>query len=149
MDALFAAFGINWKLLLIQVVNFGLLLSLLSYFLYKPVLRIIDERRRSIEEGVRKAQAADAELADAKKEREDIVATAAKEAESLVASARTRADEKAGEIVRTAESRADSVMKDAEARAEEAKRQAIKASEKEIARAAVLAAEKILREKSA
>jgi hypothetical protein len=40
-------------------------------------------------------------------------------------------------------------MKDAAARAEEARRTAIVESEKDIARAAMLAAEKVLRQKSA
>lgn len=144
MSQLFATFGINWKLLLAQAVNFGVLLGVLWYFLYRPVMNIIDARQRTIAEGVLKAQAADAELADAKQEKEKIVGTAAKDAEALVASARVRAGDMAGEIVKGAETRAGSILKDAEARAEEAKRQAVKASEREIARAAVLAAEKIL-----
>ena len=149
MSALFAAFGIDWRLLLIQAINFALLISVLTYFLYKPVLRIIDERQRKIAEGVKTAEAAQKELADAKEEREGIVGGAAREAESMVAAARTRADERGTEIVKAAEARAAATLKDATERGEEAKRQALKESEREIARAAMLAAEKILREKSA
>ncbi len=145
MSALFAAFGVNWELLLVQAVNFGLLLAVLSYFLYKPVLRIIDERQRKIAEGVATAQAAAQKLEDAKQESEGIIGGAAREAESLVASAKAHAGESAAQIVRGAEARADGIMKDAAARAEEAKRQALKESERGIARAAMLAAEKILR----
>src|SRR3989344_5401181 len=68
MSDLFAAFGVNWKLLLIQAVNFGLLLAALSYFLYKPILKIIDERRHKIAEGVRTAEAAAERLEEAEKE---------------------------------------------------------------------------------
>lgn len=149
MNDLFAAFGVNWKLLLIQAVNFGLLLSVLSYFLYKPLLKIIDERRESVAEGVRKAQAADRQLEDAKQEGSEMVGRAAREAEQLVATARSRADEKGLEVLRTAEARAEALLKDAQARAEESKRQALLESQKDIARAAMLAAEKILKEKSA
>lgn len=148
MEQFFEAFGLNWRLLIIQGVNFGVLLALLTYFLYKPILRIIDERREAIAESVRKAHAADAQLAQATQEKESIIASAARDAEALAAAARVRADEKAGEIVKGAESRAGGILKDAEARAQEAKRQALKESEREIARAAVLAAEKILREKA-
>lgn len=149
MDALFAAFGIDWHLLLIQAVNFGVLLLVLTYFLYKPILRIIDERRDRVAEGVRVAQEATRTLQDAKVEGETLIGTAGREAEALVAAARSRADEKGSEILRAAEERADRVMKEAAARAEEAQRQAMAESSKEIARAAMLAAEKILREKSA
>src|SRR3989344_5797532 len=148
MSELFSTFGVDWKLLIIQAVNFGLLLSVLTYFLYKPILKIIDERREKIAEGVRTAEAASRRLAEAKEEGEGIVGSAAREAEGLVASARSRADEKGSEIMKAAEARAAATLKEAAERAEEAKRKALKESEHEIARAAMLAAEKILREKS-
>ncbi len=149
MDALFAAFGIDWHLLLVQAVNFGVLLLVLTYFLYKPILRIIDERREKVTEAVRTAEAAARTLDDAKKESDGLIGTAAREAESLIAAARTRADEKGNEIVKEAEMHAAGVLKDAEMRAEEAKRLALEESSQEIARVAMLAAEKIMREKSA
>lgn len=149
MEGLVTAFGLDWRLLVIQAVNFAVLLGALTYFLYKPVMKMIDARREAVAEGVRKAEEADRRLADAQAESEGIVGSAAREAEGLVMSARTRAEEKGGEIVKGAEARAEALLKDAEARAEEAKRKAIEESQKEIARAAMLAAEKILREKSA
>ncbi len=149
MDQLFAAFGIDWRLLLIQAVNFGLLLAVLSYFLYKPVLKMIDERREKIAESVRTAEAAQRRLEEAKTQGEGIVGDAARQAEGLVAAARTRAEGTGSEIVKQAESRADGIMKDAALRAEEARRAALAASEKDIARAAMLAAEKILSQKNA
>jgi len=149
MSALFEAFGVNWQLLLVQAINFGLLLFVLTYFLYKPVMKMIDERQKKIAEGVRTAEEAARRLADAKQEGDQITGEAAREAEGIVASARTRADERGSEIVKAAQAQADAVLKDAAARAEEAKRQALQESQREIARAAMLAAEKILREKSA
>jgi F-type H+-transporting ATPase subunit b len=149
MGELFATFGINWKLLIAQMINFSVLLAILWYFLYRPVMRIIDERRARIAEGVAKAQAADQRLEEAKAEGDQMIGQAAREAEGLVANARVRAEERGSEIVKAAEERAAATVKDAHERAEEAKRQALKATEREIAKAAVLAAEKILREKSA
>lgn len=149
MGQLFATFGIDWRLLIIQAVNFGFLLAVLSYFLYKPVLRIIDERRDKIAEGVRVAQEADRRLQDAQEEGKGIVGNAAREAEGLVAAARSRAESAGAEVVQQAEERAQGILKDAAAKAEEAKRLALKETEREIARAAVLAAETILREKKA
>jgi F-type H+-transporting ATPase subunit b len=148
MSALFAAFGVNWHLLLVQLFNFALLLAALTYFLYRPILNIIDERREKIAEGVRTAALAQQRLEDAQKEGEGIVGDAAREAETLVTSARTRASETGAEIVKTAESKAATMLRDAAALAEESKRRAMQESEKEIAKAAMLAAEKILRAKA-
>jgi F-type H+-transporting ATPase subunit b len=149
MAQLFATFGVNWKLLLIQAVNFGVLLAGLSYFLYTPIMRIIDERREKIAEGVRTAEAAAERLEEAKAEGDKMIGTAGREAESLVASARARADEKGTELMKEAQTRAERLVQEAEARAEEAKRQMMRESEKEIARTAMMAAEKILRERAA
>ena len=148
MNELLTVFGVNWKLLLAQGINFALLLAVLSYFLYKPVLKMIDERREKIAEGVKTAEAASRSLAEAQKKSDGIVGDASREAETLVKTARARAEEKGAEIVKSAEARAEGVLTDAATRAEEAKRQAMKESEKEITRAAMLAAEKILRGQS-
>lgn len=145
MERLFAAFGIDWRLLIIQGINFGVLLAALTYFLYKPMMKLIDERRAKIAEGVRKAEEADRNLALAKEEGEGILGAAAREAEALAAASRVRANEKGGEIVKVAEARAEATLRDATARAEEAKRAAMQESQREIARAAMLAAEKILK----
>jgi F-type H+-transporting ATPase subunit b len=149
MSELFAAFGLNWKLLLIQALNFGALLAILSYLLYKPIFKMITERQEKIAEGVRTAEQAAHKLVEATGKSEDIVGTAVREAEKLVSDARTHAEERGDEIVKTAEAKAAAALKDAQMKAEEAKRQALEGSEREIARAAMLAAEKILKEKSA
>lgn len=149
MGDLFAAFGLDWKLLIIQVVNFSVLLLILWKFLYTPVLRMIDQRRGTIAEAVKKAEAADRRLAEADEEGKTIVADAGKEAEGLVAAGRSRATQEGVEILKRTQEKADQLLAEAHARAEEAKRQAMAAGEKEIARAAMLAAEKILREKHA
>jgi F-type H+-transporting ATPase subunit b len=149
MQQLFAAFGIDWRLLIIQGINFAVLLAALTYFLYKPMMKLIDERREKIAEGVRTAEAAQQELANAKEEREGIIGDAAREAEGLVASARVHAGERGNDIIKAAEARAAATLKDAAERGEEAKRQALKESERDIARAAMLAAEKILRKENA
>ena len=149
MSELFEVFGVNWKLLLMQAFNFGLLLVILTYFLYKPVLRIIDERREKVAEGVRNTEEALQKLAASETEGKEIVISASREAERIVALARESAEEKGSGLVREAEARAEALLKDADARAAEAQRQALSRSEKEIAQAAMLAAEKVLRKQSA
>lgn len=144
MDQLFATFGINWKLLVTQGVNFAVLLAALSYFLYKPLIKTIDDRRRTIADGVRTAEAASQRLADAQQESEKLVGEGARTAEELVSSARVRAEEKAGTIVNSATEKASAILRDAEKQAEEAKQRALAESQKEITKAAMLAAEKIL-----
>jgi F-type H+-transporting ATPase subunit b len=148
MNQLFTAFGLDWHLLIIQGINFAVLLTVLTYLLYKPVIKMIDDRREKIAEGVRLAEAAESRLADAKLEGEGLVGAAAREAEALVAAARNRADERGVELTKAAQMRADALLKEASERGEEMQRQMRMESEREVARAAMLAAEKILKHKS-
>lgn len=149
MSELFATFGLDWRLLVIQTVNFALLLAILWRFLYTPLVKMLDERRGKIAESVQKAEAADRRLAEADAEGKAMLAEAGKEAEGLVASGRSRAANESADILKKTQEKADALLADATARAEEAKRQALAAGEKEIARAAMLAAEKILKDKHA
>jgi len=149
MSELFAVFGVNWKLLIIQAFNFGALLAILTYFLYKPLFRIISERQEKVAEGVRAAEEADQKLKDADGKSKHIIGEASREAEGLVATARAHAQERGDGIIKAAEERAAASLKDAQMKAAEARRSALEESKKEIARAAMLAAEKILREKNA
>jgi F-type H+-transporting ATPase subunit b len=54
--------GINWKLFLSQAVNFFILLAVLTFFVYKPLIKIIKERNQKIKEGLDKAEEADTML---------------------------------------------------------------------------------------
>jgi F-type H+-transporting ATPase subunit b len=54
--------GIDWKLLLSQMVNFFILLVVLTFFVYKPLIKVIKERSKKIKEGLDKAKEADVRL---------------------------------------------------------------------------------------
>ncbi len=64
MESLFTHLGINWKLLIAQGVNFFALVILLNYFLYKPLVKLINDRRVRIEAGLRNADEAKRRLAE-------------------------------------------------------------------------------------
>jgi F-type H+-transporting ATPase subunit b len=147
MQDLASAFGIDWKLLLAQAVNFAIVLVALTYFLYKPVVRMLDERKRVVAQGVEDAKKAGEKLANADGEAHSRVATADKQAEEIVSSARESASEEKARILKEAETRAAMVTRDAQARATEAAAKALRESEREVARLAILAAEKVMRSK--
>jgi F-type H+-transporting ATPase subunit b len=47
---------IKFPQILIQLLNFGILLAVITKFLYKPILKILDERAQRIDEGLLAAQ---------------------------------------------------------------------------------------------
>lgn len=146
MESLIEAFGIDLRLITIQVINFVVLAVVLSYLLYKPVLKMLNDREAKIKQGLSDAEAASLAKENAEEERKEIVQEAHKEAEEVGKRAEVYAKDKAAEIAAAAEASASERIRLAEERsvalAEEAKRQ----SEAEIAKLAVLAAEKILKE---
>jgi len=77
-NAFLTQFGIDWKLFLSQLINFGLILVVLTIFVYKPVLKMLKERNRKIKEGLDKAEEANVRL----KEIDSIGKTKIKEAEA-------------------------------------------------------------------
>lgn len=65
MEEFTKQFGIDWRLLVSQMVNFAIVLFVLQKFFYKPVARMLAERKQRIEEGIAKASEADRRLEDA------------------------------------------------------------------------------------
>lgn len=144
MGQLFAAFGIDWHLLIAQAVNFGIVLIALWYFLYKPVLAVLAERQELVTKGVEDAELAREKLAGADAEANKRVEQADVEAGQIISAARETATAEKSRLLKEAEERALAVAQDAEARANETAARAKRESEQEVARLAVLAAEKIL-----
>jgi F-type H+-transporting ATPase subunit b len=143
MSDLFSAFGIDWRLLVINLINFGLLLAALWYFLYTPLMNMLEERRRTMAEGVADAEEARRQLEEIEQSRAAMLAKAGSEADEVIASARVAAQAKGGEIVSASEASAHALLKDAEAQAQELKREAIEQSKQEVAKLIVLGMEKM------
>jgi F-type H+-transporting ATPase subunit b len=81
-------FGWNWQLFLSQVVSFCIVAFLLRRFAYKPILGVLQERRRRIEEGLINADKIKKELAEAEKRYQEILAKANADAQKMIDEAR-------------------------------------------------------------
>jgi F-type H+-transporting ATPase subunit b len=84
-------FGWNWKLFLSQVISFCIVAFLLQRFAYKPILALLEERRRKIEEGQLNAEKIKKELAEAEKRYQEIVAKANADGQKMIDEARESA----------------------------------------------------------
>ena len=100
-------FGWNWKLFLSQVISFCIVAYLLQRFAYKPILAVLEERRRKIEEGQMNAEKIKKELAEAEKRYQEIVAKANADGQKMIDEARESAahlsDRKQQEAIMAAE----------------------------------------------
>ncbi len=149
MEQLLSAFGIEIELIIAQIINFGILVVVLSYFLYKPLLAMLQTREEKITQGMQDAEDAAKAKAAANEEKKEILSQAHKNAQEVGEKAKEFADQKVVVITKEAQEKAESIIKSAEAKSAEIKEQARKDSEAEIRKLAVLAAEKILQSESA
>jgi len=148
MQEILHAFGIDWRLIVIQVFNFVILMGLLWYLLYGPVLKLINERKEKIAKGIQDAEDAKALKDNAETERAGILTEAQKEAGVVAQKAKEYADQKTGEAVAAAEVKAEQIVTNATTKGVELQKKMEKESEAEIAKLAVLAAEKVLKERA-
>jgi F-type H+-transporting ATPase subunit b len=84
-------FGWNPWLFLSQVISFLIVALLLRRFAYKPILALLEERRRKIEEGQINAEKIRKELAEAEKRYQEIIAKANADAQKMIDEARESA----------------------------------------------------------
>src|ERR1700686_652950 len=77
-------FGVYWPNLIAQVVLFAIVYWVLKRFAFRPVIAMLEERRRRIEEGQLNAENIKKQLAEAQAKYEEILAKASAEAQRLI-----------------------------------------------------------------
>lgn len=105
--------GINWGLLIAQIFNVVVLWWLLSRFLYRPVLNMLNERTNRIQESLSQTEQVKTQLARAQQDYEAEVARGRQEAAGIVAQAQERAKSQEAEILAQARIEADRIRAEA------------------------------------
>ena len=90
-ESIAETFGVNWPMLLAQIVSFGIVCAALYFLAYGPILRILDARRKQIADGLANAEKIKAELARIEVERHAILEKAGVEGKRLIEEARAAA----------------------------------------------------------
>jgi F-type H+-transporting ATPase subunit b len=101
MEAL-GKLGINPWLLIAQIVNFAILLGVLYYFLYKPILKLFKDRSTRIDEGLKNAEKLKADAAESEQRQKAALEEARKEAHRIVEQAAKLGDEEKKKVLEMA-----------------------------------------------
>ena len=139
-----AALGFNLPGLLAQLVNFLILLIVLRLFLYKPILRILDERKRRIEEGLMRSEQAASQAAAQEGEARRAMEEARNEAREVVQRAQEAASRLRAELEGQARTQAEQIVERARADIQLEREQAIQQLRAEFAGLTMLAAERVI-----
>lgn len=121
-----------WEIL-IALLNLLLLTWVLKKFLFKPVMKVLDERRAKIDGDYLEAEQANEKAQEARANYEAALEGAHQEAESILNDATRRAEHRGNEIVQDAREKASDIRKQAEADALLEKKKAEEDIRKEIA----------------
>ena len=84
--------GISWQYLIAFMINFGLLLTLLTFALYKPITKTLDERAAKIKESLEKAEQIKQESVRAEESVKAQIEAGRKEGQAIVAQAAQNAE---------------------------------------------------------
>jgi F-type H+-transporting ATPase subunit b len=84
-------FGVDWPHLIAQMISFGIVCVILQRYAYKPVLKILEQRRQQIAQGVANTEKIKAELAQAEVHCQEIMSQASVQANKLIEEARSAA----------------------------------------------------------
>ena len=137
--------GLTSRDFLWHTFNFIVLIALLTYFLYRPITTMLEERTRRIEESLAAAERAQADVARADREREELLASTRREIGEMMAQAQTVAERIQSEARTTAQQEAQRIVETARQEAEAERAQAMAELRREVASLAVLAAERIIK----
>jgi F-type H+-transporting ATPase subunit b len=92
MEKILNDFGVQPILLLAQIVNFLVLLFILQKLLYKPILKVLEERKRKIEESLTNAEKIQKELEETEVKSTQIIEKAVEEGKKIVAEAQLQSN---------------------------------------------------------
>jgi F-type H+-transporting ATPase subunit b len=140
------ALGINLGYLIVQIFNFAILIVVLRAWVYKPVLGLLDKRRKAIAQGLEDARIVAEARENAEQEAKEIIAEAQANAAQKVRDATERAETSAREIQVQAEADAMKTRETAVAEAEQEKERILSELRGQIASLSIAAAQKLVGE---
>lgn len=126
------ALGVSFKTFAIQLITFLLVFLVLKRFAFSPIIKLLEERRRVIDDGVKAGQKLAADQEKFEKQMADATREARQEADKIIANGNKEARELIREAEKVAQRKADAMLSDVEARIVEETAHSRRKLEKEI-----------------
>jgi F-type H+-transporting ATPase subunit b len=140
------AIGIDWQVLLAQLINFGILFGLLFFLLYKPMRRTFDERSNRIKDSMEQAEQIKEQMARTEEQVKEQLAAARREGQDILAQAAQMGDRLKEEARGEARQEAEVIVARARTEIERERDEAIEEVRRQFVDLAITAAEKVVNE---
>ncbi|HEX9804794.1 MAG TPA: F0F1 ATP synthase subunit B [Candidatus Dojkabacteria bacterium] len=139
--------GFDWKMAVISVINFLVVLLIISKFIFAKIGESVEERQKIIQKGLEDADRVANELSMAEQKYNDIIKDAQKEANSIITDAEANAQTVAQDIKSKANDEAEEIKTKAQEQISKERSMMLDKLKRETADLAILATEKILKDK--
>jgi F-type H+-transporting ATPase subunit b len=139
--------GLNWKLFFGQLVNFGIVIFVLWKWVFTPLTDALEKRRRTIEDGLRKAEEYEQQLQTLEERKREEIGAAKKEASGILQKAADDGAAIAREMAEKAKRAAEKIAAEAKAEALLERDRILQEAREELANLVTMATERLLRRK--
>ena len=136
--------SINLWNVLISLCNLVLLFWLVKKFLFKPVMKVLEQRQKEIDDRYAQADQANAEAQRSRQDWEEKLAGADAQADAILKTATENANRRGDKLVAQAQERADSIIRTAQTEAELERQKAADGIKQEIVEVSGVLAQKLL-----
>lgn len=137
----------SFGLIFWMTVSFLVVLFILGKFAWKPILGVLSERERTIDEALNEAKKARDEFAVLKAQNEDLMRASREERELMLKEARDIRDREISEAKAKAKAEGDAMLTRAREEIKNEKNAAITEMKNQVAELGILVAERILKDK--
>jgi F-type H+-transporting ATPase subunit b len=118
--------GFDWQVALANLVNFAIVFVILNFLVFKPLKKVIADRKAKIDQGLEDAEKAQAVLVEASSRKDELLSEAYKESQDILSKAKDQknqvidsasqeASEEAAKIRQNAVDEAEMILKKADA----------------------------------
>jgi F-type H+-transporting ATPase subunit b len=147
MDSIISTFHIDWKIIIAQAINFGVVFVVLYIFALKPLSKLMAERSEKIAKGINDAKTNATLLAETRAEYDAAIVKAKSEADKIFQDGKKEAENKKTSMLEEAKKEVATVIENGKKTLEAEKTKMVEEAKKEIVNLAMLATRKLIESK--
>ena len=144
MEDLIKIFHIDWKLLIAQIINFGIVLFVLWKFAFKPLSKMMEKRSQEIEKSLVDAKKIEENLEQSKLDKDEVLTEARKEAQAMIVRAQEQGKKQGEEMVANAKLEVGNVIAGAKEQIAQEKEKMIREVREEVVKLTIETTKKVL-----
>jgi F-type H+-transporting ATPase subunit b len=147
MDSLIETFHIDIKLLIAQMINFAIVISVLYFFALKPLMKVMKDRTVTIEKSLEDAKKIETNLEKTESDYKAELAKAKKDANEILEKTQEQSEKKREEMLKKAKDEIGRVITEEKEKIHQEKMKMLKEVKAEIADLVIATTEKVLEKK--